>query len=130
MKSKNLIIGAALLGTAGYLYFKNVIKKKNQLITDAEIKAKQDAEAAQLAIENAKKKAALDAQSIANKKSFSSKISVIQQFLGVNPDGIVGPNTIIALNKRFPKYVTITKANVDFILGDMKKYNNIYFKRV
>ena len=38
MKNKNFIIGAALIGTAGYLYFKNVIKKKNELITDTEIK--------------------------------------------------------------------------------------------
>jgi len=117
MNNKNLIIGSVLLATAGYLYFTKVVKKKDQLITDAEIKAKQDAEKAAKELEIERAKAKEDAESLANKNSFASKVSVIQQYLGVSADGKVGPNTNNALKLKFPEYSTITQYNVDSIIA-------------
>jgi hypothetical protein len=116
MKNKNLLIGAALLGTAGVIYLSKVIKTKNKVITDTDIKAKQDAEANALKLEEERKKAYEQYTSLENKNSYKSKVSVVQQYLGVNPDGIVGQNTINALKSKFPQFPYISETNVDAII--------------
>jgi hypothetical protein len=119
MKNKNILIGVTLAAAAGIAYFVSKVKKQKELITDTEIKAKQDAEKAAADLAKAVAKAKVDAASIANRNSFAAKVSTIQQYLGVNPDGAVGPNTNMALTKKFPKYSTITTSNVDSIITDI-----------
>lgn len=116
MKDKNLLIGAGILATAGIIYLSKVIKTKNKVISDADIKARQDADAAALALENERKKALEYSNSLENKNSYKSKVSIIQQYLGVNPDGIVGQNTINALKSKFPQFPYISETNVDAII--------------
>jgi len=124
MKNKNILIGVGLAAAAGIAYFVSKSKKQKsafeQQITDAEIKAKQAAEKAAADLAKARAKAKVDAESIENKNSFAAKVSTIQLYLGVNADGVVGANTNKALVKKFPKYSTITTANVDSIIADIE----------
>jgi hypothetical protein len=121
MKNNNLLIGVGLAAAAGVAYFVSKVKKQKELITDTEIKAKQDAEKAAADLAKAVAKAKVDAESIANKNSFAAKVTTIQLYLGLGPnsDGKVGPNTNMALVKKFPKYSTITTANVNNIIADI-----------
>lgn len=124
MKSSKLLIAVGAAALAGYAFV--TIKKQKRAITDAEIKAKQDAEAAAKAIAQAKADAKSRVNSLLNKNSYASKVAKVQLFLGVTPDGIVGKNTLLALKEKMPKYTKITSTNIDAILYDINSYKPMF----
>jgi LPXTG-motif cell wall-anchored protein len=109
-KNYLLIGGIALAGAGAYFLYK---KKAKTLTSENEILQNQlDAEkenALKIIAQN-KKNATISLQ---NKNSPKSKIAVIQRTIGVNPDGIVGPQTLNKLKTLFPKLVNLTNANME-----------------
>jgi hypothetical protein len=60
--------------------------------------------------------------SIGNKNSYISKVAVIQKDIGVTPDGIVGKNTLQALDKKYGlSKGNLSPLNVDYYLELVKK---------
>lgn len=117
MKTKNLIIGALLLGGASYLAIKKGLFKKKS-VTNADIKNAQDNQdiANQLLAESNKAKASTI--SIQNPTSDKAKIGKIQSYLGVAIDGILGPQTYNAIINRLPNLagqvsIADLNANID-----------------
>jgi LPXTG-motif cell wall-anchored protein len=115
MKINNnvLLIGGAAVVAGAYLIYK---KSKNKSVTtELDIAKKQMIE--QSEIVKAEKKAAIKetANSLQNPNSIKSKIAVIQRSIGVNPDGIIGPQTLNKLKTFFPLLVNLTNANIERI---------------
>ena len=115
MKINNnvLLIGGAAIVAGAYMIYK---KSKNKSVTtELDIAKKQMIE--QSEIIKAEKKAAIKetANSLQNPNSIKSKIAVIQRSIGVNPDGIIGPQTLNKLKTFFPLLVNLTNANIERI---------------
>lgn len=115
MKINNnvLLIGGAAVVAGAYMIYK---KSKNKVVTtELDIAKKQMIE--QSEIIKAEKKAAIKetANSLQNPNSIKSKIAVIQRSIGVNPDGIIGPQTLNKLKTFFPLLVNLTNANIERI---------------
>lgn len=119
-KNATLILSTVLVGTGAYLIYNRNRKKEEKEATEAGIKAKQEADAKAQAKAEADRVARERANSLENPNSFASKVAKIQLYLGTTPDGKVGPNTLTALMKKFPKYTTISTANVNLILADIE----------
>jgi LPXTG-motif cell wall-anchored protein len=124
MKINNniLLIGGAAIAAGAYLVYKKTKENKDLLNSelDAAQKAVIDAEtkaaAAKQAAINAQKE---KANSLENPNSNASKVAKVQLYLGVNPDGKVGANTLKALVAKFNNFTTITSSNVDAILAEI-----------
>jgi hypothetical protein len=120
-KNYTLILSTVLVGAGAYLIYNRSRKQKEQEeSTEAGIKAKQEAEEKAKAEAEAKRLAKEKENSLENPNSFASKVAKIQLYLGVTPDGKVGPNTLGALTKKFPKYTTISTSNVNAIISDIE----------
>ncbi len=122
MNKKNLYLigGLALLGGTAYFAWKKGVFSK--AVTPDEIKAKQLEEAkaaAAIAAGNAAKAAAT---SISNPDSMKAKIAYIQSWLGVNPDGIIGPNTLKALAAKYPQVLSWNDATLSSLYEKIKSY--------
>ena len=125
MKLNNnvLLIGGAAVAAGAYMIYKKSKENKEKFSDelDAAKKAASDAElkaaAAKQAAINAKKESL---NSLENPNSYASKVAKIQLYLGVTPDGKVGPNTIKALlTMMSSKFDTINSSNVDAILTEI-----------
>lgn len=119
-KNTTLILSTVLVGAGAFLIYNRNRKQDEKETTEAGIKAKQEADALAAAKAEEERKAREKANSLENPNSFVSKVAKIQLYLGVSPIGVVGPQTKMALSKKFPKYTTITSANVDLILADIE----------
>lgn len=117
MKLNNnvLLIGGAAVVAGAYMIYKKSKEAKSALTTELDIAKKQMIE--QSEIIKAEKKAAIKetANSLQNPNSIKSKIAVIQRSIGVNPDGIIGPQTLNKLKTFFPLLVNLTNANIERI---------------
>jgi hypothetical protein len=118
-KNTTLILSTVLIGTGAFIIY-NKNRKDKEDSTEEGIKAKQEAEAKAKAEEDAKRLAKEKENSLQNPNSFASLVAKIQLYLGVTPDGKVGPNTLMALTKKFPKYTSISTSNVNLILADIE----------
>jgi hypothetical protein len=118
-KNYTLILSTVLVGAGAFLIY-NRSRKDKEEATEEGIKAKQEADAIAAAKAEAERLAKAKANSLENPNSFASLVAKIQLYLGTTPDGKVGPNTIMALTKKFPKYTTITTSNVNAILADIE----------
>jgi hypothetical protein len=118
-KNYTLILSTVLVGAGAFLIY-NKNRKDKEEATEEGIKAKQEAEEKAKAEAEAKRLAKEKENSLENPNSFASLVAKIQLYLGTTPDGKVGPNTIMALTKKFPKYTTITTSNVNLILADIE----------
>ena len=117
MKTRNLIIGAVLLGGASYLAIKKGLFKKKS-VSNSDIKNAQENQdiANQLLAESNKAKASTI--SIQNPTSDKAKIGKIQAYLGVAIDGILGPQTYNAIISKLPNLagqvsIADLNANID-----------------
>lgn len=108
MKKNNLLYigGALLLGGVYYAFTKGIIGKKK--ITPTDIKDEQKAQAEADALKIIYNKAKASTTTIANPNSYKSQIAVMQTALGVKPDGIAGPQTLKALQEKYPNVTKIT----------------------
>lgn len=113
ISNNTLIIGGlAVIGGAYAVYKKNKDAKES-LNTELDI-AKKQAALAEAKAKEAKEKAILStANSLQNPNSLKSKIAVIQRAIGVNPDGIVGNQTLKQLKVLFPLLTSLTNANIE-----------------
>ena len=118
-KNTTLILSTVLVGAGAFLIY-NRSRKDKEETTEAGIKAKQEADEIAAAKAEAERKAREKANSLENPNSFASLVAKIQLYLGVTPDGKVGPNTLTALMKKFPKYTTISTSNVNLIIADIE----------
>jgi len=125
MSKKNLYLfgGIALLGGAAYLAFKKGVFGK-KVVTPEDMKAKQVEDAKQAAAIAAGTEAKKAATSITNPDSMKAKISYIQSWLGVSPDGIVGPNTLKALAAKYPQVMSWNDSTLSSLYDKLKSYNN------
>jgi peptidoglycan hydrolase-like protein with peptidoglycan-binding domain len=121
MKLNNnvLLIGGAAIVAGAYLVYKKS-KQAKSVTTELDIAKKQMIE--QSEIIKAEKKAAIKeaTNSLQNPNSVKSKIALIQRSIGVNPDGIVGPQTLNKLKTFFPLLVNLTSANIEKIYTFVK----------
>lgn len=101
MKTKNLIIGALLLGGASYLAIKKGLFKKESVTNNDIEKAQEnnDIKNQLLAQQNQAKASTISLQ---NPTSAKAKIGKIQSYLGVAIDGILGPQTYQAIIDKLP----------------------------
>jgi hypothetical protein len=125
-KNTKLIIGAAVIGTGAYLIY-NKIRKAKKDVSVIDIEEKQEAEKIKTDTEKQRQNANKIDNSLQNPRSFKSKVAKVQLFLGVATDGIVGPQTLLALSKKLPKYTMIKDFNIDFILNDIANKKNLQF---
>ena len=126
MKTKNLIIGALLLGGASYLAIKKGLFKK-KTITNADIdNAQKNKDIANqlLAQEN---KAKASTISLQNPTSDKSKIAKIQSYLGVAIDGILGPQTYQAIIDKLPNLAG--KVSIDDLIANLDTLYQIFVSR-
>jgi hypothetical protein len=121
MKLNNnvLLIGGAAIVAGAYLVYKKS-KQAKSVTTELDIAKKQMIEQAEII--KAEKKAAIKetTNSLQNPNSVKSKIALIQRSIGVNPDGIVGPQTLNKLKTFFPLLVNLTSANIERIYTFVK----------
>ena len=102
MKNKNIIIGAAVIGGLGYYAWKKGLFKS--LFGDKSTESKQ----------------ATGSNPLTDPYSFASKVAKIQSFLGVQIDGIPGPQTNGALRTKYGlPYGNISMDNVDKYIKDL-----------
>lgn len=111
-KNNNLIYigGALLIGGAYLAYKKGVFGKKP--VTPADIKDEQRAQAEADALKIIADKAKASTITIANPNSYKANVAVMQKALGITPDGIVGPQTLKAVQAKYPNVTAITPAIV------------------
>lgn len=107
MKKNTLYLagGALLLGGAYLAYKKGMFKKA---VTPADIKQAQAAQAETDALKIIANKAKASTTTIANPNSYKAQVAVMQRALGVAPDGIVGPQTLKAVQSKYPNVTQIT----------------------
>ena len=107
MKKNNLLyIGGALLLGGAYLAFKKGVFKKP--VTPADIKDEQKAKDEANALKIIADKAKANTITIANPNSYKANVAVMQKALGIAPDGIVGPQTLKAVQAKYPNVTEIT----------------------
>jgi murein L,D-transpeptidase YcbB/YkuD len=121
MKLSNnvLIIGGAVIAGA-YLVYKKTKANKSALTTELDIAKKQMQVQSEVIKAEQVKAIKEKANSLQNPNSIKSKIAVIQRSIGVNPDGIVGPQTLNQLKTQFPMLVNLTNANIERIYNYVK----------
>lgn len=122
MKLNNnvLIIGGAAIVAGAYLIYKKSKEKKSALTTELDIAKKQMLEQSEIIKAEKIAKIKSTVNSLQNPNSMKSKIAVIQRSIGVNPDGIVGAQTLTQLKTLFPLLVNLTNANIERIYSYVK----------
>jgi murein L,D-transpeptidase YcbB/YkuD len=115
LNNNTLIIGGAAIIAGAYLVYKKTKSRKDAMTTELDIAKKQALEAEAIAKAAVKSATLSKANSLQNPNSAKSKIAVIQRAIGVNPDGIVGPQTLKQLKTQFPMLVNLTNANMERI---------------
>jgi hypothetical protein len=104
MKNQNLIIGAVVIGGLGYYAWKKGLLKS--LFGDKSTESKTPA---------------TGNNPLTDPYSFASKVAKIQSYLGVQIDGIPGPQTNGALRTKYGlPYGNISMDNVDKYIKDLR----------
>jgi peptidoglycan hydrolase-like protein with peptidoglycan-binding domain len=126
-KNTTLILSTVLIGAGAYIIYSRNRKKANSSTTEDAIKDKQKEEAEQAAKDAARDAAREQYNSLQNPNSYKSKVARVQGFLGVAIDGIVGPQTLGALKKKFPQFQFMNSTNIDAIIAAIFGSQNLQY---
>lgn len=126
-KNTTLILSTVLIGAGAYIIYSRNRVKANSSTTEDAIKEKQKEEAEQAARDAARDTAREQYNSLQNPNSYKSKVARVQGFLGVAIDGIVGPQTLGALKKKFPQFQFMNSTNIDAIIAAIFGSQNLQF---
>jgi murein L,D-transpeptidase YcbB/YkuD len=126
-KNTTLILSTVLIGAGAYIIYSRNRKKANSETTEDAIKQKQKEEAEQAAKDAARDTAREQYNSLQNPNSYKSKVARVQGFLGVAIDGIVGPQTLGALKKKFPQFQFMNSTNIDAIIAAIFGSQNLQY---
>jgi murein L,D-transpeptidase YcbB/YkuD len=126
-KNTTLILSTVLIGAGAYIIYSRNRKKANSGTTEDAIKQKQKEEAEQAAKDAARDTAREQYNSLQNPNSYKSKVARVQGFLGVAIDGIVGPQTLGALKKKFPQFQFMNSTNIDAIIAAIFGAQNLQY---
>jgi peptidoglycan hydrolase-like protein with peptidoglycan-binding domain len=126
-KNTTLILSTVLIGAGAYIIYSRNRKKANSSTTEDAIKAKQKEEADKAAKDAARDTAREQYNSLQNPNSYKSKVARVQGFLGVAIDGIVGPQTLGALKKKFPQFQFMNSTNIDAIIAAIFGAQNLQY---
>jgi peptidoglycan hydrolase-like protein with peptidoglycan-binding domain len=116
-----------LIGAGAYIIYSRNRKKANSETTEDAIRDKQKEEAEQAAKDAARDTAREQYNSLQNPNSYKSKVARVQGFLGVAIDGIVGPQTLGALKKKFPQFQFMNSTNIDAIIAAIFGAQNLQY---
>jgi peptidoglycan hydrolase-like protein with peptidoglycan-binding domain len=126
-KNTTLILSTVLIGAGAYIIYSRNRKKANSETTEDAIKQKQKEEAEQAAKDAARDTAREQYNSLQNPNSYKSKVARVQGFLGVAIDGIVGPQTLGALKRKFPQFQFMNSTNIDAIIAAIFGSQNLQY---
>jgi len=126
-KNTTLILSTVLIGAGAYIIYSRNRKKANSSTTEEGIKDKQKEEAEQAAKDAARDTAREQYNSLQNPNSYKSKVARVQGFLGVAIDGIVGPQTLGALKKKFPQFQFMNSTNIDAVIAAIFGSQNLQY---
>jgi peptidoglycan hydrolase-like protein with peptidoglycan-binding domain len=126
-KNTTLILSTVLIGAGAYIIYSRNRKKANSETTEDAIKQKQKEEADKAAKDAARDTAREQYNSLQNPNSYKSKVARVQGFLGVAIDGIVGPQTLGALKKKFPQFQFMNSTNIDAIIAAIFGSQNLQY---
>jgi peptidoglycan hydrolase-like protein with peptidoglycan-binding domain len=126
-KNTTLILSTVLIGAGAYIIYSRNRKKANSGTTEDAIKDKQKEEADKAARDAARDTAREQYNSLQNPNSYKSKVARVQGFLGVAIDGIVGPQTLGALKKKFPQFQFMNSTNIDAIIAAIFGSQNLQY---
>jgi murein L,D-transpeptidase YcbB/YkuD len=126
-KNTTLILSTVLIGAGAFIIYSRNRKKSNSSTTEDAIKDKQKEEADKAAKDAARDTAREQYNSLQNPNSYKSKVARVQGFLGVAIDGIVGPQTLGALKKKFPQFQFMNSTNIDAIIAAIFGAQNIQY---
>jgi murein L,D-transpeptidase YcbB/YkuD len=126
-KNTTLILSTVLIGAGAYIIYSRNRKKANSGTTEDAIRDKQKEEAEQAAKDAARDTAREQYNSLQNPNSYKSKVARVQGFLGVAIDGIVGPQTLGALKKKFPQFQFMNSTNIDAIIAAIFGAQNLQY---
>jgi hypothetical protein len=126
-KNYTLILSTVLVGAGAFLIYNRSRKDKKESTTEEGIKDKQKEEAEQAKRDAAKDAAKEQWNSLQNPNSYKSKVARVQGFLGVAIDGIVGPQTLGALKRKFPQFQFMNSTNIDAIIAAIFGAQNLQY---
>ena len=126
-KNTTLILSTVLIGAGAYIIYSRNRKKANSGTTEDAIKDKQKEEAEKAAKDAARDTAREQYNSLQNPNSYKSKVARVQGFLGVAIDGIVGPQTLGALKKKFHQFQFMNSTNIDTIIAAIFGSQNLQY---
>jgi peptidoglycan hydrolase-like protein with peptidoglycan-binding domain len=126
-KNTTLILSTVLIGAGAFIIYIRNRKKANSGTTEDAIKDKQKEEADKAARDAARDTAREQYNSLQNPNSYKSKVARVQGFLGVAIDGIVGPQTLGALKKKFPQFQFMNSTNIDAIIAAIFGAQNLQY---
>jgi hypothetical protein len=126
-KNTTLILSTVLIGAGAYIIYSRNTKKANSSTTQDAIKDKQKEEAVKAAKDAARETIKEQYNSLQNPNSYKSKVARVQGFLGVAIDGIVGPQTLGALKKKFPQFQFMNSTNIDAIIAAIFGAQNLQY---
>jgi peptidoglycan hydrolase-like protein with peptidoglycan-binding domain len=126
-KNTTLILSTVLIGAGAYIIYSRNRKKANSGTTEDAIRDKQKEEADKAAKDAARDTAREQYNSLQNPNSYKSKVARVQGFLGVAIDGIVGPQTLGALKKKFPQFQFMNSTNIDAIIAAIFGSQNLQY---
>jgi len=116
MKTNNAILIGAALAVAGYFAYRYFRKKQKQNNEKKDVETEPNKD---------------NQNNRTGYSEYQKKVMEIQSILGVMIDGIAGPQTNGALNKKAPvaykTYGVITAKNIDFYLALLKGPANLIF---
>jgi peptidoglycan hydrolase-like protein with peptidoglycan-binding domain len=126
-KNTTLILSTVLIGAGAFIIYSRNRKKANSGTTEDAIRDKQKEEADKAAKDAARDTAREQYNSLQNPNSYKSKVARVQGFLGVAIDGIVGPQTLGALKKKFPQFQFMNSTNIDAIIAAIFGAQNLQY---
>jgi len=126
-KNTTLILSTVLIGAGAYIIYSRNRKKANSSTNEDAIRDKQKEEADKAAKDAARDTAREQYNSLQNPNSYKSKVARVQGFLGVAIDGIVGPQTLGALKKKFPQFQFMNSTNIDAIIAAIFGSQNLQY---
>jgi hypothetical protein len=126
-KNTTLILSTVLIGAGAFIIYSRNRKSKKESTTEEGIKDKQKEKADKAAKDAARDTAREQYNSLQNPNSFKSKVARVQGFLGVAIDGIVGPQTLGALKRKFPQFQFMNSTNIDAIIAAIFGAQNLQF---
>ena len=126
-KNTTLILSTVLIGAGAFIIYSRNRKKANSGTTENAIRDKQKEEAEKAAKDAARDTAREQYNSLQNPNSYKSKVARVQGFLGVAIDGIVGPQTLGALKRKFPQFQFMNSTNIDAIIAAIFGAQNLQY---